>query len=161
MFAMVKKAMIAVGHLVLRGTLAVAILAVIPRVASGEPSSAPHTDCQMVSDFWLDHHVGETITVSGRYEWGPHSNSLYLDGCGDQSIRISFNDDVSAKINQFLHLTYPGINFGGGYVWGVFTGEVVGAAQVVRGIPVRLFYLRVGDVRIDDQKKMKFGHPAQ
>lgn len=126
-------------------------LAIAPMVAS-----AADQDCLLTRDpAWLDHQLGRTVTLRGRYAWNIHYQTITPDGCGDAVLFVALSAPAADQLQQHLGRTYPGANFGGGWVSGEFTGKVTRNGRT--DVP----YLRVVRLTVDPDPKMQLPPPTK
>lgn len=123
-------------------------------VAAATPAVQPVSAASLCKFYdHADELAGHVLTVRGAYGWEIHHRWVLPDGCkDDEEIFVGLSPGVEDKIWQFLRSTYPGVNFGGGTVWGTFTGVVV----VPKEGPA---YIRLTNADIDETKRMVFAKP--
>jgi len=121
-------------------------------VAPAFPMQRAATPCEIAADpelLWKQE--GRRLTVTGSYEWEIHSGFVRPDACVNDVIFVGFTSAAYAQIDSFLRTTYPGINFGGGSVWGTFTGVMTIGRE---GPP----YLMIDTIVLDPVRRMTIGN---
>ena len=103
---------------------------------------------------------GRRLSVTGYYERDMHYNIIRPDGCGDAPLFVSFTGEAVGRIQAFMREAYPGRNFGGGWVWGTFSGEVkVRRYRAPYTMDeVEAAYLEVDTIVFDPVRRMIFGN---
>ncbi|MCW3846280.1 hypothetical protein OF829_03445 [Sphingomonas sp. LB-2] len=97
--------------------------------------------------------IGERVSVTGRYDWDIHYQQIHPDGCAEETLFVSLTSKASDRVSAFLASAYPGKMFGGGSIWGSFSGTV---KKTRGGFP----YLLIDTIAFDPARRMTFADPS-
>ena len=113
-------------------------------------SLTPPTACEIAANpAALVSQMGKRVNITGRYQWDIHYQNIHPDGCENDMLFVALTGSASEQVNTFLTSSYPGKMFGGGTVWGTFSGVV---KRSTRGFP----FVLIDRVSIDTQHRMTF-----